>query len=213
VGVGCVTAVGGGTLRDALLLARTPFWVRAEPEYGAIALAAALAAFALWPGLPGGNSVKDETGGEGPLLWWLDAVSLGTFAAVGAISGLNAGVAAPFAALCGMLTATGGGMVRDVLTARPVRVLHSEQSVYATCAGLGAATVVAGVYKNIGGGSQHVKSAGRGGLAVAAGVAVAIGARYLGREMGLPTWQHMDYALHPVERDASPVARRRDDDQ
>ena len=40
---------------------------------------------------------------------------------------------------CGMFTATFGGVIRDVLMSRPVRILHSYTDIYATTA-LGGAT-------------------------------------------------------------------------
>jgi uncharacterized membrane protein YeiH len=46
--VGSITALGGGTIRDALLLNRPPFWI-GEMEYFFIALAASAAAFFGWP--------------------------------------------------------------------------------------------------------------------------------------------------------------------
>jgi hypothetical protein len=52
--VGSITAVGGGTLRDALVLNKKPFWTD-EPEYIVMAAAAAAAAFVAWPTLKPGH--------------------------------------------------------------------------------------------------------------------------------------------------------------
>lgn len=46
--VGTVTAVGGGTIRDTLVLNRLPFWIE-EWEYLLIGIAGSLAAFISWP--------------------------------------------------------------------------------------------------------------------------------------------------------------------
>ncbi len=46
--VGTVTAVGGGTVRDALVMNRAPFWIE-EWEYLLLGLAGSLAAFLSWP--------------------------------------------------------------------------------------------------------------------------------------------------------------------
>jgi uncharacterized membrane protein YeiH len=40
--------------------------------------------------------------------------------------------------VCGIMTATFGGVVRDTLAQRPVRILHSHADIYATTAGCGA---------------------------------------------------------------------------
>lgn len=47
----------------------------------------------------------------------------------------------PFAicVACGVMTATFGGVVRDTLAKRPVRILHSHSEIYATTAATGAA--------------------------------------------------------------------------
>lgn len=72
----------------------------------------------------------------------LDAAGLGVFAATGARAALDHGLTPPMAAMLGMLSGIGGGMVRDLLMARIPVVLRAE--IYALAALLGAATVVAG---------------------------------------------------------------------
>ena len=113
---GCITAVGGGTLRDVLVFGRAPFWSGSsgEAEYLYLAAAGALVAFFAYP-LVGASSWPDD---RVP-----DAVALGAFAVIGAMNGVRAGLPPPLTIMCGVLTATGGGMVRDVLIRRPVRVL------------------------------------------------------------------------------------------
>ena len=56
------------------------------------------------------------------------------------MNGIRAGVPCAAAVACGMFTATFGGVVRDVLMHRPVRILHSYADIYATTA-LSGATV------------------------------------------------------------------------
>jgi len=46
--VGLLTAVGGGTFRDSILLSRQPFWV-VETEYLYIAITGAAVTFFAWP--------------------------------------------------------------------------------------------------------------------------------------------------------------------
>ncbi|KAI8612365.1 UPF0126 domain-containing protein [Chytriomyces sp. MP71] len=138
--VGTVTAVGGGTLRDALVLNKHPFWVE-EWEYLILSVGAALAAFYLWGSLPVGDSqtIKTQDGGEGTVLQWGDAIGVGAFAVIGAMNGIRANAPFLVSALCGMMTATFGGATRDTLLNRPVRILHPYADVYAPIALAGAA--------------------------------------------------------------------------
>ena len=63
VAVGTVTAVGGGTVRDVVILGRTPFWSGdgGETEYLWIAFLGAVGAFFLYPSVP---DVFDSEGME-----------------------------------------------------------------------------------------------------------------------------------------------------
>ncbi len=69
-----------------------------------------------------------------------DAIGLGFFAVTGTRKALDAGLTPPMAALLGMLSAIGGGLGRDILTAEPPMVLQKE--IYAVAALLGAVLVV-----------------------------------------------------------------------
>ncbi len=71
-----------------------------------------------------------------------DAIGLGLFAVVGARQALDAGLTPLMAAVLGMVTAIGGGIVRDVLTVRVPMVLHRE--IYALAAFGGACVVTFG---------------------------------------------------------------------
>ena len=98
VAVGTVTAVGGGTMRDLVILARAPFWSGAaedggEPEYLLIAAMAALGAFYAFPLVGEGAWAKDAAP---------DAVSLGAFAVIGAMNGARAGLPMAQSLLCGV---------------------------------------------------------------------------------------------------------------
>jgi uncharacterized membrane protein YeiH len=85
--------------------------------------------------------------------------------------------------LCGMSTATFGGATRDVLTNRPVRILHSHAELYASTAAAGA-------------GAYILTRAIRAPLPVRifAGVFTSILARYCSWTYGLrlPTWEDPD---------------------
>ncbi len=72
----------------------------------------------------------------------LDAAGLAVFAVAGTQKALGYGLPPVMAALLGMLTGIGGGMLRDLLLAQVPIVLRSE--LYAVAALAGAAVVVTG---------------------------------------------------------------------
>ncbi|MHC5062369.1 MAG: trimeric intracellular cation channel family protein [Planctomycetota bacterium] len=131
--IGTVTGIGGGTLRD-LLLDRTVWWTM-HPEELWLCLAASLATFFVVPGDTARRS----------LMKWSDALGLGAFCVVGCHIALALNVPLVVAVFMGMLTATGGGVIRDVLTNTRPMILGGE--LYASAALLGALTygLVAGV--------------------------------------------------------------------
>ena len=128
----CVVALGGGMIRDVLIGAVPPSAIR-DWRYPALAFLTGLMVFLLPPALrlaPGG-----------PVLAVLDAAGLSLFAVAGAEKALSRGVGALGAALMGMVTAVGGGVMRDLLLARVPLILVSD--IYATAALAGAAVGVA----------------------------------------------------------------------
>jgi uncharacterized membrane protein YeiH len=78
---------------------------------------------------------------------WFDAVGLAFFAVAGAEKALLLGINPVMAALLGMLTGIGGGMLRDVLVMQIPAVLRSD--LYALAALIGAAIVVGGHVLNV----------------------------------------------------------------
>ncbi len=128
--VAVVTAIGGGTLRD-LLLGRLPvFWVR-EPEYLAV-VAAATAGTILFTRL---RMPKEDR------LLAADALGLALFSVTGAQIAESATDAKLVVVLMGAVTATAGGMLRDVLLGDLPLILHGRE-LYATAAAAGAAVYV-----------------------------------------------------------------------
>lgn len=73
---------------------------------------------------------------------WVDAVGLSFFAVAGAEKALEYGLSPSMAALLGMLTGIGGGMMRDALLTEVPQVLVSD--LYAIAALAGAFVVVLG---------------------------------------------------------------------
>ncbi|MGP1257268.1 MAG: trimeric intracellular cation channel family protein [Kiloniellales bacterium] len=124
-----VTGVGGGTLRDVLLNRPGVFWAR-EPFYIAICVAGAAIT---WFG-------AERVGSYKRLLLWFDALGLALFAVIGAGIALNEGARPVVAAMMGAVTATGGGVIRDIIRNELPIVLHRD--VYITAALLGASTTV-----------------------------------------------------------------------
>lgn len=120
-----VTGVGGGTLRD-LLIGAPVFWVGA-PTYLAVCLAAATAVWVFgW--------------GEGRerVLNWMDAAGMSAYAVVGALKALAFGTPLVSAVIMGVLTATCGGIIRDVLAKEPSVLLRRELYVTAALGGASA---------------------------------------------------------------------------
>ena len=122
-----ITGVGGGTLRD-LLIGAPVFWV-GKPGYLAACLAAALAVWIFGWGQ-----------GRERFLVWLDAVGMAAYAVVGALKAVSLGVPPFSAVVMGVLTATFGGIIRDVLADEPSVLLRRE--LYVTAALLGASVFV-----------------------------------------------------------------------
>ncbi len=127
--IGCLTGFGGGTVRD-LLLGRTPvFWLSA-PELVGVAAASSVAVFFFAHLLE--NRFR--------ALLWADAVGLSIYAVLGAEIALMLGVEAWAAVLLGVVTATFGGILRDVVCNEVPLILRRE--IYATAALVGASVYV-----------------------------------------------------------------------
>jgi uncharacterized membrane protein YeiH len=126
-----VTAVAGGVARDVLIGAVPPeALVSARPL--AISIVAGLLGFV-------GHRWLDKL--RSPQLVF-DAAGLAVFAATGTAKALEHGLSPLMAAVLGMVSGIGGGVVRDVLTMRVPTVLTSE--IYAVAALAGAGVVAAG---------------------------------------------------------------------
>jgi len=131
--VGFVTALGGGSFRD-LVVGRLPlFWLQAWDE-ALLSVAVGAASFVFWPPL----SRRWRLTSADEWLFWTDTLGLAVFAANGAyMATTEPKLHSAACACCGMMTATFGGMMRDVLIARPVRIMYAHAEVYALPALLG----------------------------------------------------------------------------
>ncbi len=124
-----VTGVGGGTIRD-VLLGSFPVWWIATPSAVLICLAGAVTAILAQPLID--SRLK--------ALIWADAMGLAVFSVLGAQAALALNAPALIAIFMGAVTATFGGVVRDVLLNEPPLIL--KQDIYATAALIGAAVYV-----------------------------------------------------------------------
>ena len=122
--LGVVTGIGGGTLRDVLLGAPV-FWVR-EPAY--------LIACVLISGLVFFTAHIPQS--RYRFLLWLDAIGLALFAVTGAEKASHAGAEGTVAVAMGVITATFGGIIRDLLGGESPVILSRE--IYASAALAGA---------------------------------------------------------------------------
>ena len=121
----CVTGIGGGTFRDVILNIPV-FWV-GNRNYLLICVAVAVIVFFT------SHLVESRY----RLLLWLDAIGLAAFSVMGAARGLSITGSPIVAIVTGMLTATFGGILRDLLTGEPSVLLRPE--IYVTAAMAGAA--------------------------------------------------------------------------
>jgi len=121
--LGLVTATGGGTLRD-LLLGSPPFILKDE-TYLYLSLVVSLLIFIFH------RRLEFLTH---PLTFF-DAVGLGTFVVIGTGKAIAFKLGFFGAVMMGVMTATAGGMVRDLLSAKVPMVLQREVYASACLAG------------------------------------------------------------------------------
>ncbi len=124
-----ITGMGGGTVRDVVL--NSPVFWTLKPAYVLVCVAVAIVVFFTAPMLESRYR----------LLLWLDAVGLAAYSVLGAALGLSVTGSPVVALVTGMMTATVGGIIRDVLAGEPSVLLRPE--VYVTAALTGAAVYTA----------------------------------------------------------------------
>ncbi|MEO7275456.1 MAG: TRIC cation channel family protein, partial [Vicinamibacterales bacterium] len=127
--LGVVTALGGGTVRDALIGAPI-FWF-GDLNYVWAAIVGALAAF--WIGAIFRSTFR--------ALLYLDGLGAALFAIAAAHKVLLMHYPGAVAVMMGVLTGIGGGLLRDVLAGRPTLLISRE--IYATPILLGCTAFVA----------------------------------------------------------------------
>ncbi|WP_104662472.1 trimeric intracellular cation channel family protein [Ensifer adhaerens] len=122
-----VTGIGGGTMRDVVLGATPVFWVT-NPTYLLVCVTVAVVLF----------FTAHLFDSRYRVLVWLDAIGLSAYSVMGAAKGYAATGSATVALVTGMLTATFGGVLRDMLAGEPSVLLRPEIYVTAALVGAGA---------------------------------------------------------------------------
>ena len=156
-----VTGIGGGTLRD-LLIGAPVFWVRQQGVLGVCLVAAGT----VW--------VFQADRWRLSALLWFDAVGMAAYAAIGAAKAASYGLPPLAQIVMGVLTASFGGIIRDVLAGEPSILLRKE--IYVSAAALAALVFVAltqlGVETLIAGIAGALSGFSLRALAIARGVAL-----------------------------------------
>jgi len=132
-----VTGLGGGLIRDTLI-GVTPPAALADWRYLVTLIVAGVLTFFLHPQL--GRM-------ERPINVF-DAFGLGLFSVAGAIKATEHGLGPVPAALLGVVTGVGGGVLRDMLAGRVPTILHKGE-LYAIPAAAGSALAVAGSHLDL----------------------------------------------------------------
>lgn len=122
--LGVVTSLGGGVVRD-VMLDRTPLLL-VRDDYLALAVCASAAAIVL--------IARSNMPFDGALLI-CRAVGLGAFASAGALAAISSGLGITAVLVLAVVTATGGGVIRDVLADDVPAVLRAEVNATASLAG------------------------------------------------------------------------------
>jgi uncharacterized membrane protein YeiH len=126
--VACLTAVGGGTLRD-VLLDREVFWI-ANPAILLVATVAAIMVF----------FTAHLLESRYRAILWLDACALAVAVPAGVGFAIGQGAGWPIILVMGMITGCMGGLMRDVVCNEvPLVLKHGELYVTAAFAGAVAA--------------------------------------------------------------------------
>ncbi|QFT82473.1 hypothetical protein FIU89_17745 [Roseovarius sp. THAF27] len=129
--IACLTAVGGGTVRDVLLDRNPIFWI-ANPSFIATACAAALLIF----------FTAHLFESRYRLLLWLDSLALAVAVPAGVGTALAMAQPLPIVMIMGMVTGCLGGLLRDVVC-NEVPLVLKQGELYVTAAFAGSLAAVA----------------------------------------------------------------------
>lgn len=121
----CVTALGGGTLRDVILGSRPVFWI-ADTQYLAVCSIAAIGTFLL----------AQRWKMPSIVLIYTDSVGLAVFTVIGFQVGFHVTHVYSIAIVMGVTTGVVGGIIRDVLSGEIPLIFRRE--IYASASLCGA---------------------------------------------------------------------------
>lgn len=124
--IACLTAVGGGTVRDVLLDRNPIFWI-ANPSFIATACAAALVIF----------FTAHLFESRYRLILWLDSLALAVAVPAGVAAALAMAQPLPIVVIMGMVTGCLGGLMRDVVC-NEVPLVLKQGELYVTAAFAGS---------------------------------------------------------------------------
>ncbi|OYW49904.1 MAG: hypothetical protein B7Z10_07580 [Rhodobacterales bacterium 32-66-7] len=165
--IACLTAVGGGTVRDTILN-REVFWV-ANPVILAVATLAAIVVF----------FTAHLLESRYRALLWFDAFALAVAVPAGVAVALAEGQGWPVVLVMGMITGCMGGLMRDVVC-NEVPLVLKQGELYVTCAFAGAMGAVVAGWAGLGQGPA---------LMICAGLVLGLRAGSLGLGWRLPVYR------------------------
>lgn len=125
--LGCVTAVGGGAIRDTLTGQTPPLFLRDETY--------------LWAALTGsllGFGFGERLARFERTMSFFDTAGLALFAASGAVGAIKIGLGPLGVVFAGMMSGVGGGIIRDLIANEVPEVMYRRDQLYATAAAAGA---------------------------------------------------------------------------
>ena len=117
VGLGLISGVGGGIVRDVMLNEGPPLSLQ-HPSYLAYAMLGAALSLIF------GRSIGPRTLA---LMSFVDALSLGFFTVAGSTRAMNAGLGFLPCLLLGVVTAVGGGSLRDIFSGQSPKVFQEGE--------------------------------------------------------------------------------------
>jgi uncharacterized membrane protein YeiH len=169
VWLGIITGIGGGTARD-LFLGLPVFWIH-EPTYVVTSTVASVVVY----------FTAHLAQSRYHVLLMLDAIGLAMVTVAGTAKGLDAGAGAVNAIVMGVITASLGGIIRDILGQEPSIVLKRE--IYVSASLMGAICFVCLIGLSI-----------ERWIAALAGFVVALSIRLLAMAYG---WSFPSYRSRP----------------
>jgi len=138
--IASITSMGGGTLRDVLMVGsdeeHVVFWMK-TPLYLEISLITALLTFYVWPKIESKFGLKGDSAVP---ICTADALGLAAFCIVGVEAAAKKGLAPTLWIVSGLMTATFGGIIRDVICGEQPRIMYPHRTLYALGPALGALT-------------------------------------------------------------------------